>query len=122
MNAVDEAGNSILHFATQNDQRSAVEVLLRYGALPNIMNKAGLYAVEMTKNPAVTELFQRDKHNIFSPVVVTRPAPSIENDPELMSAKILGTDLLEDLNEAMGRVHVGYVSCAYTALLSCDNL
>jgi hypothetical protein len=46
-----------------------VEVLLRYGADPSLPNASGLVAVEMTINPAVTELFMRDKGNIFSPVV-----------------------------------------------------
>lgn len=110
VNAIDEAGNSVLHFATQNNQRSAVEVLLRYGALPNITNNSGLYPVEMTTNSDVTELFQRDKHNIFSPVVTVRPTNNLrqlENDPELFSEKILGSDLLEDLNESLEKLQVG---------------
>ncbi len=107
VNAVDEAGNASLHFATQNNQRSAVEVLLRYGALPSITNKSGLYPVEMTTNPAVTELFQRDKFNIFSPVVAVRQLnlPPAE-DPELLSEKILGSDLLEDLTEAAEKLQI----------------
>jgi hypothetical protein len=66
---VDNNGNSCLHFAAQNQHRAVVEVLLRYGADPSIPNASGLVAVEMTNNPAVTELFMRDKGNIFSPVV-----------------------------------------------------
>lgn len=46
-----------------------VEVLLRYGADPSLPNVNGNVAVEMTRNPAITELFMRDKANIFSPVV-----------------------------------------------------
>lgn len=107
VNAVDEAGNTCLHFATQNNQRSAVEVLLRYGALPNITNKNGLYPVEMTTNPAVTELFQRDKFNIFSPVVAVRPVNvPPEDNPELLSEKILGSDLLDDLTEEAEKLQI----------------
>ncbi len=69
ISATDKNGNSCLHFAAQNEHRIAVEVLLRYGADPSIPNEAGLLPVEVTKNPAVAELFLRDRENIFSPVI-----------------------------------------------------
>ena len=49
-----------------------MEVLLKYGADPSIPNNSGLVPVEMTRNPYITELFMRDKANIFSPVVQAR--------------------------------------------------
>lgn len=77
----DHLGNTCLHYAAKNYHRCAVEILLRYGADPSIPNKEGLVAVEMvmgggngkSNNPelvaGITELFMRDKGNIFSPVV-----------------------------------------------------
>ena len=68
----DNNGNTALHYATTGEHRCLVEVLLKYGADPSVPNQNGLVPVEMTRNPYITELFMRDKGNIFSPMVQAR--------------------------------------------------
>ena len=61
-----------MHFAAINDRKGIVEILLRSGADPSIPNSSGTLPVELSKSPAVQELFLRDRSAIFSPIVQTR--------------------------------------------------
>ena len=70
--ALDCHGNSCLHLAALNEQKSVIEVLLRCGADPSLPNNAGTLAIEMARSAVVGELFLRDRNNIFSPIVTAK--------------------------------------------------
>ncbi len=69
---LDAHGNTCLHLAALNEHRGVLEVLLRCGADPSIPNHSGTLAMELVSNPRVTELFHRDRNNIFSPMVTAK--------------------------------------------------
>lgn len=68
----DKHGNNALHFAATNDQKTAIEILLRSGADPTVPNHDGMLPVELTESAVVKDLFNRDPTNIFSPMVQAR--------------------------------------------------
>jgi hypothetical protein len=61
-------GNNALHFAALNERKGIVEILLRSGADPSVPNHLGLLPIELSQSPEVSELFLRDRSNIFSPM------------------------------------------------------
>lgn len=68
----DRQGNNSLHYASTNDQKAAIEILLRSGADPTVPNESGCLPGELSESPMVKDLFERDPTNIFSPMVQAR--------------------------------------------------
>eukprot|EP00981_Chlorochromonas_danica_P011723 scaffold4233_cov180-Ochromonas_danica.AAC.14 len=68
----DKQGNCALHYASINEQKGAIEILLRSGADPTIPNETGTLPVELSESPMVKDLFIREPTHIFSPMVQAR--------------------------------------------------
>jgi ankyrin repeat protein len=57
----DAGGQTLLHWAVENDHVDALRLLLKYGADRNIMDRSGKTAFQLAKkrkNPAVLRLFE----------------------------------------------------------------
>ncbi|HPE84704.1 MAG TPA: ankyrin repeat domain-containing protein, partial [Chlamydiales bacterium] len=59
INAVDYAGNSLLHYAVKDDSVASVEYLLEQGANPNLPDRNGKTAKELAQSPAMRSLFYK---------------------------------------------------------------
>lgn len=62
-------GDYSLHIAVVNNKKAVVEILLRSGVDPGIVNKDGKVAAELTTNNEIRQVLHRDRTSrIFSPV------------------------------------------------------
>ena len=62
-------GDYSLHIAVVNNKKGVVEILLRSGVDPGIVNKDGKVAAELTTNNEIKQVLHRDRSSrIFSPV------------------------------------------------------